>query len=132
MLYVCANAVFVVIDVMIASRQECGPRRGTQRGGVKTIVAKTAVGKPLKRGRVNRPAEGLAGTESDFVNEHNDHFGGVVRRFHVETRGCGRLARVNFGDFDDRRLRDWEHGAVDAAGAGRGRRRLFGLLSARN
>src|SRR4029079_16659195 len=59
-----------VDGVVIATREQRGPGRRTQRGGGKAVVTQTSIGQPLQRRRVRWSAKRARLTEPDVV-EHD-------------------------------------------------------------
>ena len=83
--------------VVIPAGEERGPRRRTERGGVKTIVLEPVVGELLEVWRRDRPSEGRAHAEPHVVEQDQQDVGAALGRFH-RPRIIGRRILVSPAD----------------------------------
>ena len=77
--------------VVVAAGQQRLPGRRAQSGGVEPAVAQPAIGQPLRRRRVDRPAEYARGPEPDVIKQHHQHVRRPCRRPQRRDRRERRL-----------------------------------------
>src|SRR6185295_17291328 len=82
---------------MVAPSQQCLASRGTERGGVETVVGEPFGGKAFGNGRAAGPAEGARGPKAGVVQQDDQDVGcplGRTQRLDRRKRGVGILGRT--------------------------------------
>ena len=102
-----------VADVMVAAGQQGRAGRRAERRGVELVVAQPALGHPLQRRHVDRPAEGAGLAEAHVVDQHDEHVRGLGRRLDLEPRRGLGVAGVERRDRRELRLGDRQDRAVE-------------------
>ena len=79
---------------MVAAGKQGGAGGGAKRGGVKTVELEALGRQPLGGGGVHGAAEGRGGSETDVIQQHNQHVGsagGRPQRLNRRVMGVGIL-----------------------------------------
>src|SRR4051794_40656924 len=94
---------------MIAAGEQCRPRWRAYRRRVELVVAKSLVGQRIEGRHVDRTAEGARLAEAHIVEQNDHYIGRTLRRFYLEARWRGGVARVKGGDRRGCRLGGRQH-----------------------
>src|SRR5262245_354508 len=94
--------------MVVATGQQCGPRRGTEGCGVKVVVLETIPGHTVEVRRGDWAAEGARGAEAGVVGHDEQDVGGALGR--RDTRGKVRLGFAGLAPDDaaEWRVRYWK------------------------
>ena len=80
--------------VMVAPREQRGPRRRAHRCDVEAVVAQPLLGHPVEVRSVDRPAERARVAEAGVVDQHDQHVRSSLRRLDVADQPPVRLRAV--------------------------------------
>ncbi len=101
--------------VVVAARQQRGPRRRAQGGRVEAGELQALGGQPVEGRRLARPAEAARRTEADVIDQDHEHVGRAVGRRQPADRG--ELGVGRRGVVGDRpgvgQIRDRQRPSVD-------------------